>query len=665
MTTTEVTPIRPEIPPARPRRRHRWLKRSLIVLLVVAGVLVVATIVTGIAAAGLRQDLLDGRKAMEDARDAIAFGNLDAAQTSLEQARTEFQAAARRSDEGVAGVAGSLPVFGRTIDVAEGLARAGEQIATAGSDMVASIEDLPNGLGSLAPTDGTLPIESYRRLGAALDDVQAKADTALDLVRDTPSSLLADPVADARFEAERQVDRAAHAIESLRLTLDGLPGFAGAEGERRYFFAAESPAELRGTGGIWGAYSIVTVRDGTFHFSTFLPIQQLPDLDPKLLPPPNPDYDRNYDQYGGAGFWRNMNMTPDFPSAARAVLNAYEQYSGERLDGVITADPFALKELLGVTGPTKVAGLGRQIDENSVVSFTTNEAYIRYRNSRERKAALGDVAKGVFERFLAMDEHDISRIRAIAMAVADGHLKVYAATDEELQDGLAIAKVDGAFDAEQPGDVLDVIVNSGSGSKVDYYATRRVDYDVQLGGDGEAVATTEVAIHNDAPTSGLPGYVITPLAKKGNPGDNISLVTISCAHSCKLLTAERNGASIGMRYGSELGLPRYEDFFTTPSGSTVTLRIQTKLDDVWEGNSSAGWYRLTYLNQTTIQPTQVQITIHAPAGQRIVWTSEPMDVEGGTATWSGTPGPRTEFEVRFEAPLPLRLWRDVTRPLGS
>jgi hypothetical protein len=48
-----------------------------------------------------------------------------------------------------------------------------------------------------------------------------------------------------------------------------------------------------------------------------------------------------------------------------------------------------------------------------------------------------------------------------------------------------------------------------------------------------------------------------------------------------------------------------------------------------------------------------------------VWTSEPMDVDGDTATWTGTPGPRTEFEVRFQAPLPLRLWRDVTRPLGA
>ena len=47
---------------------------------------------------------------------------------------------------------------------------------------------------------------------------------------------------------------------------------------------------------------------------------------------------------------------------------------------------------------------------------------------------------------------------------------------------------------------MGVTVNNGSGSKVDYYAARSVDYDVQLGGDGEAIGTANVTIANDAPT---------------------------------------------------------------------------------------------------------------------------------------------------------------------
>jgi hypothetical protein len=82
---------------------------------------------------------------------------------------------------------------------------------------------------------------------------------------------------------------------------------------------------------------------------------------------------------------------------------------------------------------------------------------------------------------------------------------------------------------------------------------------------------------------------------------------------------------------------------------------------VWDGNSSGGSYELTLLGQSTIRPTQVSVTIHAPSGTRIVWTSTPMSVDGGTATWRGSPSSTMTLGVRFQARLPLRLVRDVWR----
>jgi hypothetical protein len=40
-----------------------------------------------------------------------------------------------------------------------------------------------------------------------------------------------------------------------------------------------------------------------------------------------------------------------------------------------------------------------------------------------------------------------------------------------------------------------------------------------------------------------------------------------------------------------------------------------------------------------------------------------MTIDAGTATWEGTMSARTTFAVRFRAPLPLRIVRDVTRPI--
>lgn len=649
-------------PVAPPRRR--WLRR---ILLAVVGLGVLLAAVVGaslLATTGLRRDLDAGAHAMRDGRRAISYGNLDGARDAFDEAAGRFDDAAAAAHDGPAGIVGTLPILGRNVDVAEGVSLAGRELADAGTGLVDAVSTLPGGLGSLAPSNGQLPLDEIASLGDEFASAAAHADRATELIDATPSTLLMRRVAEARFEAQRDASRASDALDAGTDLLDALPAFAGAEGPKRYFFVAESPAEARGTGGLWGAYAIVTADQGKFSFSEFQPIQRLPDVPPGDVPPPNPDYRRNYDQYGGAGFWRNMNLTPDFPSAARAVLATYEIVEGQRLDGVISADPFALAQLLDVTGPTEVPGLGVTIDAGNVVDFMTNEAYVRFQgNSLERKGLLGMVAGDAFERFLGMDEHGIGRLRAVAQAVADGHLKIYT-TDPTMQDGLATAQVDGALSAPD-GDMVAVVVNSRSGSKVDYYARRSVDYDVALGGALEAIGTTTVAIHNEAPDHGVPGYVIDPLAEGGEPGDNIALVTVSCPDPCDLIEAQRNGEDRGMRVGSELGFPWYQDFFTIPSGETGTLRLVTRREGVWRGDSSGGSYRLTLLTQTTVKPTEVSVTIHAPEGTRITWTSEEMSVDGATAVWRGTPGPRLDLQVRFSAPLPLRWWRNATRGLAG
>jgi hypothetical protein len=57
------------------------------------------------------------------------------------------------------------------------------------------------------------------------------------------------------------------------------------------------------------------------------------------------------------------------------------------------------------------------------------------------------------------------------------------------------------------------------------------------------------------------------------------------------------------------------------------------------------------------------VTIHAPSGTHVVWTSEPMTIDGDVATWTGTPAAAVDLSVRFEASLPLRIVRDLTRPI--
>jgi hypothetical protein len=641
----------------RPAHRHTW--RWIVFIAIVVIILIVA--VEAIALLGARADLTDGRDALQSAKRAALAGDLEQAGTSFDRAQGSFASAADGLHAPIGTAARAVPWVGNSADAAAAMADAGQLLAAAGAGLVDGLERLPDGVSSLAPHAGVLPLGRYAALAGAIDAAHDDAAEAAATLADAPDSFMPRVIASARWDAQAQTDRLSADLGGVASLLHGAPAFGGADGPRRYLVLAQNPAELRGTGGLWGAYAILTLDHGRATVSGAKPTKTLQDFPADKVPAPSQDYATNYDQYGGAGSWQNMNATPDMPSAAQAALANYRLGEGRRLDGVFAVDPFALEELLAVTGPINVPGVG-SITADNVVDVTTNRAYTNFPNAVRRKDVLGDAAATVFARFLGMDGHGIAPLRAISTAVADGHLRIYSA-DPTVESGLTVLGVDGAL-TDPGGDVMGVTVNNGSGSKVDYYAARTVDYDVQLGGDGEAIGTANVTIANDAPTHGEPRYVIGPYVHGAHAGDNIPLTTVWCHASCELESATSDGEhQIGLAAGSENGVPWLRDYRTIPAGHTGTLSLVWRSSGVWEGNSSGGSYELTLLGQPTIRPTDVTATIHAPAGTDIVWTSTPMAVDGGTATWHGAPSSTTTLEVRFQAPLPLRLVRDVTRPV--
>jgi hypothetical protein len=261
-----------------------------------------------------------------------------------------------------------------------------------------------------------------------------------------------------------------------------------------------------------------------------------------------------------------------------------------------------------------------------------------------------------------MQGKGISRIRAVAEAAARGHLKVYS-TDASFQEGLVAAGVAGSHSAD--GDVVRLTVNSGSGNKADFYTTRTLDLRVLLGGDGQAITDLRMETRNDSPTSGAPPYVLGPIVRDLGPGDLRPITVLSCHSPCDLHLAEIGGEPVGVAYGSELGIDRYGvEQHVLEAGTTERMELAWGTEGVWDGNSSGGSYRLTVLGQTTIEPTRLRLQIGAPEGTEIVWTSVPMEIDGATATWEGELEGALEIEVRFQAPVPLRWWRNGMRLLG-
>jgi hypothetical protein len=636
---------------------RRTRRRVVVAALgLITGVVVVGGFIALMVALGVRDDLERGRAELVSGRNALVDGRLDDAIADFEDARRRFDAARARTVSWPAAITGQIPVVGRTIDLMAGLADAASASAATGVEIAAGIEQLPGGIEGLIGPDGSISVAVAARAGQLLAAAEEDIALALRSLRSSPSTLVPGPVARARAEAIEDLEGSRRLIGSARVLADTLPAFAGASGPRRYLFFAENPAELRGTGGLWGAFALVRAREGRFTVSRFQPTQTLPILPPEQVAVPFPEYRENYGQYGAPGYWLNVNMTPDFPSAARAAVSAWEAIGRPSLDGVITADPFALRELLVVTGPIDAPIPGVTLTADDVVPFLTNGAFARFSDPVQRKVVLGEAARAVVQRFLALDGRALARLQALGRALSRGHLKVYA-LDPSLQSAFARANVDSSVQ-ESRGDVVAVIVNAGAGGKIDFFSKRTIHHDVELVPGGDVIATTSVTIENGAPTSGQPGYVIGPHV--GEAGDNIPLVSVFCGFGCRLLHAERDGKAVELDPGSELGLRFFRDYFTIPSRQARTLAVTTEVPGAWQGSGSDGSYRLVFIGQTTIRPTEASVRVRAPAGMRFTTASDGVRLDGKIATWRGVLGDRLELDLSLERlPLLVRLWQAV------
>jgi hypothetical protein len=611
----------------------------------------------------IQRELVGAKQAIEAGRDAFFAGDLPRARRLFDQASSAFIQAGSRLDSPFLSLASRLPLVGRTPDAIEAMASAGANVASAGATLAHAVSRVPGGLGGLAPRKGAIPLQVLFHLNAVLDVVATQVNEASTVLARAERTWVLPQVADARRQFEAPLATLQTALRAASTVNRQLPDFLGARGVRRYFVAAQNPAELRGTGGFIGSYAILTTFRGAMRFSTFEPIESLPDAVGRIRPP-NPDYAARYRSFGGPGFWRNINVTPDFPSAAVSIERLYKVVTGTRVDGVIAADPQALAALLTSTGPVRVPSLGATLNAANVVDYTTNRAYSIIPGVEQRKRVLGDAAKATFDRFVAGARNRINAVRALAQTVADGHL-MFHAVDEDEQGAFAAARAAGALLAP-PGDYLAISATNAAANKLDYYVDRSVSYVVRLGEGGAATASVQVTLDNPSPTRGQPRYVIGPFPGASKVGESVSFLSTYCGPDCELERHTRDGRPEPVGVERELGHRVFSEFVRVPPGASTTLEYELALPDAWQGDSLAGAYVVNVQDQPgLIRPTTLTVTVHAPPGMEISYTSEPMDISGDRATWTGPASKLRTLGFEFEKPLLERAFKKLVRFLGQ
>lgn len=625
------------------RRRTGWWTAATLLALVVVGTAVVAALDLRAAQAALRT----AERSARQAQSALLDGDIAAAAAAFGDAERAFAAAAARLDRRSVRLVAALPLAGRNLEVVRVLTDAGLLVAGAGERATSAILDLPGGAAALAPSQGQLPVEHIASLAPALEEAAAQVRRADERVAATPSTLLAGPVAQARQAFTEQLATIREPVRAGGALAGVLPAYLGADGPRRYFFGAQNPAEARGTGGLIGAWAVLTVDRGRLEFSDFETISTLtlPPDQAAEVPPPTPDYGARYGEFAAAGHGSNINMTPDAPTAAEAILTLHERQRGERLDGVVLADPFAFEALLRLTGPVEVPGV-RQVDADTVVEFLTNTQWAEFPEDAARKPLLGDVARTTLEGLLRGGSGDPARsLQVLGEAAGAGHLVLHSAVPDE-QRAFVDAGVAGAFVGRDRGGsdaLFAVVVNNAAANKLDSYLEQDIDYEVWLDASGDAYVRATVTLANTAPREGPGQTVLGPNADGLSAGEHRVYLSTYCGWDCGLESFARDGRAQPVSSERELGAAVFPTTVAIPSGGRQTLAYEWRVSSAWDGTS----FRLAVPGQALPSPARLTVTVHPPVGGalRPELPRSAHEVQG-RVVWQGSIGRRLELAVR-------------------
>jgi hypothetical protein len=397
-----------------------------------------------------------------------------------------------------------LPVFG---DDARGV-RAASQVA----------DDLSRGaLTELAGTVGDIDAVLPQNGGVDLAKVQslvkpvADSDAALrrakrQLAAQDPSGYVGSLKLRYR-DLQTKVDDAASAIGVADRALKVLPRMLGADGRHNYLVIMQNNAEIRATGGLPGAVSLITADNGKITMGRELAGNSFGEAPQEVLPL-QPAEEKIFGKNLGR-YFLDANLTPDFSRSADLWKARWEQTQPEKIDGVISLDTVTLSYLLDALGPVDVDGV--HLTSDNVVDELLSKVYAQRPNPADQDAFFGQVASTVFQRMTTFSGSKRVLLQALQRA-ADEHRILIHDFHSDVQGDLTGTAVAGELTANAPKTPqVGVYFADGTLSKMSYYLRYSTHVSATSCVNGVQTLSGTLTLRSTAPKDAkttLPAYVL-------------------------------------------------------------------------------------------------------------------------------------------------------------
>lgn len=580
-----------------PRPIHIPVSRRRLRALLVGGVLVAVSLVTvwsAWAALAARGELLAARDGLRRVAEA---GDLADAPDAVARAREQAaSAAARLSAPGPALVA-AVPVLGRSLAAERAVAQATADVLIVSERLLPLVDRAGGSSG------GAVSLPGLQELADELDRSSRQLERPVAALVDADVSLTPAPVADAVREAQDTLAGADVTLARAAAGVRAAAGLLGGAGPRTLVLGVMNNAELRGAGGYVSSFAVVRTDAGIVSVEPFTDVNAVQAPPARAVQvPSSPTYAASYGRYlADTTLWKNVMMSPHVPDSARVMCEVARLSPGVPCDGALLVDIPALADIMSLAGPVQIGDdvvVGDDLVEALLVEAYSDAGGLGDAQIARRTSLLASADQALV-RLLSQPFSGLHPARLLAETSGGRHLAVWSARPDEQQ---ALLEAGVAGSADPAGADLSLFaVNQLSNSKLDYYARRSVDVQVEVSlttAQVEQRFRVELRVPDD-----LPAYVVGPRGRLEE------LLEMRVSPAARDVTLRKDGVVQSFDTQTDAnGATRITDLLVLPQGGSVeyTLRYTVPLPE--------GRYRLQLLPQPLARDAWLSAQVRPAAG---------------------------------------------------
>jgi hypothetical protein len=552
------------------RSRKVWIAVSVLLGVVLAAAWAGWTVYR------VNQDLTAAVDDVTALRQAVEDGDSAAADAALARLQDHSGSAADRTDGPIWSVLERLPSYG---DDAQGVAVVSDVIDDLSRSGIEPLVQVSDELESIVPSGGRIDPVAVQALQEPVASAHAAFVAADDRLSAEDSSGYVERLRSKYRELAGQVDDAATALTSADTAVQVLPAMLGADSPQNYLLIFQNNAEIRATGGLPGAVSLVRADVGGVEMTRQVAANTFGNTDKPVLPLTAAEREIYSDKLGT--FFLNANLQPDFPRASDLWKARWEQVYSEKIDGILSIDPVAISYVLGATGPIEAEGV--TLTEDNAVDELLHEVYLRYDDPADQDTFFRAVASTMFDRISQGAESPRDLIAALSKA-ADEHRLYVHDFDPEVQQEFAGTGVAGEVPTEASATPeVGVYLTDATGAKMSYYLRYDVDVDATYCTNGVQGLSAHARLMSNAPedASSLPPYLTGAGTYGVKPGDQVVFVRLFGPVGGTVSGVALNGKPI-------TGFPSVDYDGREVFTAVVELKPQQKADLTWRMKTGPG-----------------------------------------------------------------------------